>query len=48
MTVQNEINVHFVVLIICTALFTIGIIYFIKSFINYGIPTDEALEITEN
>ena len=44
MAVQKEISIHFVVLIICATLFTIGILYFIKTFLNYGTPTDEALE----
>ncbi|MEN8186561.1 MAG: cbb3-type cytochrome c oxidase subunit I [Bacteroidota bacterium] len=44
MAVQNEISIHFVVLIICATLFTIGILYFIKTFMDYGQPTDEALE----
>ncbi len=48
MTVQKEISIHFVVLIICATLFTVGIIYFIKAFINYGRPTDEALETSDN
>ncbi len=48
MTVQKEISIHFVVLLICAALFTVGIIYFIRSFIKYGTPTDEALEVSNN
>ena len=42
--VQNEIAVHFVVLLICATLFTVGISMFIYDFIKYGRPTDEALD----
>jgi len=45
--VQNEIAVHFVVLLICATLFTVGISMFIYDFIKYGRPTDEALEETK-
>ncbi len=48
MEVQNEISIHFVVLIICAALFTAGVVLYIIDFIKYGQPTDEALEISEN
>ncbi len=44
MQVQNEISVHFVVLIICATLFATGIIYYIIDFYKHGTPTDEALE----
>ena len=47
MQVQNEISIHFVVLIICATLFTTGIIYYIIDFYKHGTPTDEALEIQE-
>lgn len=43
MDVQNEIKVHFIVLILCATLFTTGIICYILEFIKYGKPTDEAL-----
>ncbi|WP_291138423.1 cbb3-type cytochrome c oxidase subunit I [Flavobacterium sp. UBA7663] len=43
MDVQNEIAIHFVVLLLCATLFTIGITLFIIEFIKYGKPTDEAL-----
>ncbi|UOK42639.1 MULTISPECIES: cbb3-type cytochrome c oxidase subunit I [Flavobacterium] len=43
MTVQNEISIHFVVLLLCATMFTTGIIMFIYDFIKYGRPTDEAL-----
>ena len=43
MDVQNEIAIHFVVLLLCATLFTTGITLFIIEFIKYGKPTDEAL-----
>lgn len=42
--VQNEIQVHFLVLVLCATLFTTGIAIYIYEFIKYGRPTDEALE----
>lgn len=41
--VQNEISIHFVVLLLCATLFTTGITLYILEFIKYGKPTDEAL-----
>lgn len=43
MEVQNEIQVHFVVLLLCATLFATGITLYIIEFIKYGKPTDEAL-----
>ena len=43
MDVQNEIAIHFVVLLLCATLFATGITLFIIEFIKYGKPTDEAL-----
>jgi nitric oxide reductase subunit B len=48
MTVQNEISVHFVVLMLCAAMFATGIILFIVDFYKHGKPTDEALESNNN
>ncbi|CAM3645346.1 nitric-oxide reductase subunit B [Flavobacterium saliperosum S13] len=48
MDVQNEISIHFVVLIICATMFTVGISLFIYDFIKYGKPSDEALEEKHN
>lgn len=45
--VQQEIQPHFLVLLLCATLFTAGISLFIYEFIKYGRPTDEAL-IIEN
>jgi nitric oxide reductase subunit B len=41
--VQQEIQVHFFVLICCATLFTSGIIMYLIEFLRYGRPTDEAL-----
>ncbi len=46
MEVQNEISIHFLVLVLCAALFAIGVISYIIDFWKYGRPTDEALETT--
>ena len=44
MVVQQEIEVHFWVLIIMATLFATGITLYIIEFIKHGKPTDEALE----
>jgi nitric oxide reductase subunit B len=46
MDVQNEIAIHFVVLIICATLFTTGITMYIIEFIKYGLPNDETLVLS--
>ncbi len=46
--VQKEIQVHFLVLVLCATLFSVGIGMFIYEFVKYGLPNDEALEINEN
>ncbi|MBL4585787.1 MAG: cbb3-type cytochrome c oxidase subunit I, partial [Flavobacteriales bacterium] len=43
MQVQEEIEIHFLGLVLAATLFTIGIALFIYNFIKYGQPTDEAL-----
>lgn len=48
MVTQKEIQVHFVVLLICATFFTTGIILFVREFIKYGRPSDEGLEIANN
>jgi len=45
MIVQQEIEVHFIVLIICATIFATGITLFIIDFFKHGRPSDEALEI---
>ena len=47
MEVQQEISIHFVVLLICATLFTTGIILYIIDFYKHGTPSDEALEIKQ-
>ena len=42
--VQNEIKVHFWVLITGATILSTGIILYIIDFIKHGLPTDEALE----
>ncbi|WP_296619330.1 cbb3-type cytochrome c oxidase subunit I, partial [Marivirga sp.] len=44
MIVQEEVKIHFVVMLLCATLFTVGIGIYIYEFIKYGRPTDEALE----
>ena len=44
MQVQGEISIHFVVLILCAIIFTIGIVLYIIDFYKHGKPNDEALE----
>lgn len=46
--VQNEIKIHFYVLIICATLFLSGISLFVYDFIKYGKPNDEALISNNN
>lgn len=48
MEVQNEISIHFVVLLICATCFATGIGMYIYEFIKYGRPNDEALEPVRN
>ena len=46
MDVQNEISVHFIVLILCATLFTTGITMYIIEFIKYGTPNNESLALS--
>jgi len=41
--VQEEIGVHFFVLVLAACLFTFGIVLFIANFIKFGLPNDEML-----
>lgn len=43
--VQQEMEVHFLILIGAASIFTLGIILYIINFFKYGRPTDEALEV---
>ena len=45
--VQQAMEVHFLILIACASLFTVGIILFIVNFFQYGMPTDESIGIEE-
>ena len=47
MEVQKEIEIHFIVLIICATLFTTGVILYMIDFYKHGTPNDEALEAKE-
>jgi nitric oxide reductase subunit B len=43
MVVSQEIEIHFVVLVLSASIFATGIALFIVNFIKYGQPNDEAL-----
>jgi nitric oxide reductase subunit B len=43
MVAQEEVKIHFVVMLLCATLFTVGIGLYIYEFIKYGRPTEEAL-----
>lgn len=43
MEVQNEVSIHFVILIICATMFATGVVMYIVEFFRFGKPTDEAL-----
>lgn len=45
MEVQDEISIHFVVLILCATMFATGIVMYIWDFYKHGKPTDEALDL---
>jgi len=47
MEVQQEIEIHFIVLIICATLFSTGVILYMIDFYKHGTPNDEALEAKE-
>ncbi|HEY9168008.1 MAG TPA: cbb3-type cytochrome c oxidase subunit I [Lutibacter sp.] len=47
MMVQNEIAVHFMVLVLCATMFATGIVLYIIDFYKHGTPSDEALEIQD-
>ncbi|PKV51031.1 nitric oxide reductase NorB subunit apoprotein [Aquimarina sp. MAR_2010_214] len=47
MQVQNEISIHFVVLLLCATVLTIGIVLYIMDFIKHGRPNDEAIELQD-
>ena len=43
LAVQKEIEMHFIGMLLAAALFTVGIIFFIITFLKHGRPSDEAL-----
>jgi nitric oxide reductase subunit B len=43
LTVQHEIEMHFIGLVLAACLFTVGIGCFIWNFLRHGLPTDEAV-----
>jgi len=48
MEVQKEVEIHFIVLILCATLFLTGIIMYMVDFIKHGRPNDEAIATTDN
>jgi nitric oxide reductase subunit B len=44
MVAQEEVKIHFVVMLLCATLFATGIGIYIYEFIKYGKPSEEALE----
>jgi len=48
LTVQKEIEVHFLGLVLAASLFTLGIILYIYNFIKYGLPNDEMLNADDS
>ena len=42
--VQEEIEVHFIGLILAACLFTLGIVFFIYNFSRHGLPNEESME----
>lgn len=47
MDVQNEISIHFIVLLLSATMFATGIVLYIIEFAKHGQPTDEALNMVE-
>jgi len=47
MTVQKEVSIHFVVLLICATMFTTGIVLYVIDFYKHGRPSEEALGMVE-
>jgi len=44
MEAQKEVEIHFVVMILCATLFAVGIGIYMYEFVKYGVTNDEALE----
>lgn len=47
MVAQEEVKIHFVVMLLCATMFAVGIGMYIYEFIKFGKPTDEALNPKE-
>ncbi len=47
LTVQEEIEVHFIGLLLAASLFSFGIILYIYNFIKFGIPQNEMIGVSE-
>ncbi|HSI76126.1 MAG TPA: hypothetical protein VK957_09530, partial [Lunatimonas sp.] len=47
MVAQEEVKIHFVVMLLNATIFTTGIVLYIYEFIKFGRPTNEALEMKE-
>jgi nitric oxide reductase subunit B len=43
MLAQEEVKIHFVVMLLCAALFTVGIGMYVYEFVKYGKPSQEAV-----
>ncbi len=48
MDAQNELSVHFIVMLAAASLFTFGVGLYIVDFLKYGKPREEAIENTED
>ena len=46
--IQKEIGVHFLGLTLAASLFTLGIVAYVKNFIQYGLPNDADIQNTKN
>ena len=44
LAVQEAIEIHFLGLVLAACLLTVGVIMFIWNFVQYGLPSDEAIE----
>jgi nitric oxide reductase subunit B len=47
LAVQEEIEIHFVGLILAASLFSVGIILYIYNFIKFGLPSDEMIGVSD-
>jgi nitric oxide reductase subunit B len=47
MVAQEEVKIHFVVMLLCASMFATGVGLYIYEFFKFGRPTDEALKKQE-